>query len=222
MNYTLLEDKLQYKFKNRNLLINALTHRSYSRDNYERLEFLGDSLLDYMVSHELYLLYPNISEGQLSKVRATLVNQSSLVEIAHDLDLGGYLFLGDGEIKTNGRERPSILADVVEAIFAAISLDSDIYHAQTTIKVLYKNYFKNALSSLTKDSKSILQEYLQAQKIEVPVYTVVASTGPLHDALFTIQGVIASLNIKVVATGKTKKEASQNAALKIIEQLGIK
>ncbi len=222
MNFKALENKIQYTFNDTKLLTIALTHRSYSRNNYERLEFLGDSLLDYNISLELYYLYPDLSEGELSKLRSALVNEQTLVEIANYLEIGNYLLLGDGEIKNNGRNRPSILADVVEALIAAVSIDGSVYAAQTVIKLLYKERLHNVLSYLNKDSKSLLQEYLQARKLEVPIYNIIESTGPLHDALFTIECEIRELNIKVTATGKTKKESSQNAATKMLQKLGIK
>src|SRR3990167_4034077 len=129
-----LQQKLAYKFTNIALLKQALTHKSYNARNYERLEFVGDGVLNYVIALMLYYKYPSLSEGELSKMRSALVNQEKLAEVATDLSLGGYLFLGDGEEKTNGRTRPSILADSLEAIFAAISLDSNFNSAKIVIE----------------------------------------------------------------------------------------
>ena len=198
------------------MLKQALTHRSYSKINYERLEFVGDGVLDYIIALNLYQKYPNLSEGELSKIRAALVNQNSLVEIALSLDLGAYLFLEYGEEKSGGRLRPSILADSLEAIFAAITLDSDIYHAKVVIDKLYQQKLVNADVLISEDSKSIVQEYLQKMKIEVPTYKVTKLSGPDHDPIFTVKCEIPQLSIFIEAQGKTKKEASQIVAGKIL------
>lgn len=211
-----LQEKLCYSFKNVDLLKQALTHRSYSKLNYERLEFVGDGILDYVVAINLYHKYPNVAEGDLSKMRAGLVNQDSLVAIAICLNLGSYLFLENGEEKTGGRGRPSILADSLEAIFAAICLDSDFQNAKVVIEQLYEIKFTTAETLLTKDSKSLLQEYLQEKKINVPSYNVIDSTGPDHNSVFKVECKVPELEIKVVAEGKTKKEAGRLAAEKIL------
>lgn len=212
-----LQDKLGYTFSDLSLLKRALTHRSYGRPNYERLEFVGDGILDYVVALNLYQNYPDLSEGELSKIRAALVNQESLVELANSIELGKYLYLGDGEVKSGGRERPSILADTLEAIFAAISFDSSFANARRTIENIYQVKLVNAEKLILKDSKSMLQEYLQAHRINVPDYTVVELTGPDHASIFNVECTIPELNISTLGQGKSKKEASQLAAEKILQ-----
>ncbi|MFN8770362.1 MAG: ribonuclease III [Neisseriaceae bacterium] len=219
-----LEKALVYQFKDISILKRALTHRSYSKVNNERLEFVGDGILDYAIAIILYHNFPDLAEGVLSKIRAALVNQESLSELANKIQLGKYLLLGDGEEKSGGRQRPSILADCLEAIFAAISLDSGVQQALEVIEHIFKEKLKNADKLIIRDSKSILQEYLQANQINVPEYKVVDSTGPDHDSIFKIECYIPELDIKVIAQGKTKKEASQIAAeesLRIIKEKKI-
>lgn len=212
-----LQQQLGYTFKDVSLLRQALTHKSYGKPHYERLEFVGDGILDYIIALLLYQNYPDLSEGQLSKIRAALVNQDTLCELALALHLGDYLFLGDGEEKSGGRSRPSILADAVEAIFAAISFDSGIMDVKQVIGDLYQDKLINACELIFRDSKSILQEYLQARKLGLPSYTVVELSGPDHDTIFKVECSIIGLDVHVLATGKTKKEASQAAALSVLD-----
>lgn len=212
-----LQQKLNYSFTDVSLLRRALTHRSYGKPNYERLEFVGDGILDYVVALNLYQHYPNLSEGELSKIRAALVNQETLVELACMLELGEHLLLGDGEEKSGGRQRPSILADALEAIFAAISFDSSFEQARLVIEHLYQDKLVNAQKLILKDNKSVLQEYLQALKINVPNYNVVELSGPDHASTFKVECIIPELDVKVMAKGKSKKEASQLAAEKILQ-----
>lgn len=211
-----LSNSLKYSFKNTGLLQQALTHKSFSKLNYERLEFVGDSILDYVIAHNLYVKYPAYSEGELSQIRAALVNQDTLATIANEIKLGNYLLLGDGEEKSRGRERPSILADSLEAIFAAISIDSSLADAETVILFLYQKRFDNLESLIKKDSKSLLQEYLQGRKLPVPNYIVKEITGPDHDSIFNVECVIPELSIKMEAKGKSKKEASQIVAQMVL------
>ena len=212
-----LQNVLGYVFKDISLLSRALTHKSVGKPNYERLEFVGDGILDYAIALMLYQRYPDLSEGQLSKMRAGLVNKDTLSELASSICLGDYLLLGDGEEKSGGRDRPSILADTLEAIFAAISFDTDISNSVAVIGKLYQNKLINADSLINKDSKSILQEYLQLHKIDVPFYNVVELVGPDHNTIFKVECCIDKLKIKVVAEGKTKKEASQKSAYLALE-----
>ncbi|MCE2705724.1 MAG: ribonuclease III [Proteobacteria bacterium] len=219
-----LQKDLGYTFKDSSMLKRALTHRSYSKTNNERLEFVGDGILDYAIALSLYNKYPFLAEGVLSKIRAALVNQDSLSMIATQINLGEYLFIGDGEEKSGGRLRPSILADALEAIFAAVSLDSNIQQAMLVIDNLFKDKFIHAEDLIDKDSKSILQEYLQASQISPPVYNIIALDGPDHDSVFHVECVIAELNINITACGKSKKEASQfsaQKALKLIKERKI-
>jgi ribonuclease-3 len=206
-----LQEQLGYEFNDISLLRQAVTHRSYGRHNNERLEFVGDGILDYVIAVNLYQLYPQLSEGELSKMRAALVNQDGLVEIADQLNLGMYLFLGDGELKSGGRSRPSILADALEAIFAAISLDSNIEKARQVIERLFY-YPLREKQGRTQDYKTQLQEYIQARRFRLPQYEIVAMIGPEHDMLFKIECSIEELGLKAYGEGKGKKQASQNAA----------
>ena len=219
-----LQQKLGYVFKNISWLKQALTHKSFGRENYERLEFVGDGILDYVIAVNLFKLYPNLPEGDLSKIRSALVNQETLKELALEIGVGEYLYLGDGEEKSQGRTRASILADSIEAIIAAISFDSSFEDAKIFIERLYRIKFVQAEQLILKDSKSLLQELLQALHIEVPKYIVVLSTGPEHDSIFSVECYIEALKLKVCGTGKSKKEASQDAAsamLKLLKDVKI-
>ena len=218
-NYLDLQELLGYEFRDAGLLRQALTHRSYGRPNNERLEFLGDGILDYVIALNLYQLYPDLSEGELSKMRAGLVNQDGLVEIADQLNLGRYLFLGDGELKSGGRSRPSILADTLEAIFAAISLDSNSEKTRKVIERLFYYPLREEQGIRTRDFKTQLQEYIQAKRFHLPRYEIVLLTGPEHDMVFRIQGSIEELNLHAFGEGKGKKQASQNAAHNLLVML---
>ena len=217
--FATLERQLGYFFKNPELLKQALTHKSYGKHNYERLEFVGDGILDYVIALNLYHKYPDLAEGDLSKMRAALVNQTALVELAEHIGLGKYLLLGDGERKSGGCERASILADSMEAIFAAVSLDANVDSARGVREFLYKDKLGVADCASIQDSKSMLQEYLQGRQLNVPEYTVIKTTGPDHDGLFHVKCSILDLNVFVVAVGKSKKAASQLAAAEMLLKL---
>lgn len=218
-NFDELQQKLNYQFKNVALLTQALTHKSHGKLNYERFEFVGDSILDYVVALNLYNQYPDLAEGELSKMRSALVNEATLVEIAQELELGKYLFLEHGEEKSGGRFRASILADSVEAIFAAISFDSDFHRVKAVIEQVYAAKLINAHTLVLKDNKSMLQEYLQERKLATPKYDTVEMIGPDHNAVFKVACTIPQLDIYVTARGKTKKEASQLAAYEVLNIL---
>lgn len=211
-----LEQQIGYHFKNNSLLRQAVTHRSYGRPNNERLEFVGDGILDCVIALNLYEMYPDLPEGQLSKMRAALVNQDSLVEIAEQLDIGHYLYLGDGELKSGGRSRPSILADCLEALFAAIMLDSDFITAQKVIEKLFYYPLREQQNNQTKDYKTQLQEYLQSRRLSLPRYNIISMTGPEHDMLFRVECAIEELELRAWGEGKGKKQASQNAAQNLL------
>jgi ribonuclease-3 len=218
-NFIRLQEILGYTFNDSRLLKLALTHKSYDRQNNERLEFVGDGILDYVIARNLYTRYPDFTEGNLSKVRAALVSQDTLVEIACKIDLGRYLLLGDGEEKSGGRQRPSILGDCLEALIAAVALDSSDTQAAKVIERLYGEYLENAEHLISKDFKSILQECLQSRKISLPVYELRGTDGPDHSMVFHIECVIPDLKIKVIAQGRNKKEASQIAAERALAQI---
>jgi ribonuclease-3 len=202
-----LQLTLDYRFKQEELLKQALTHRSFCRGaNNERLEFLGDSVLSLVISHNIYNQQPNASEGDLSRIRASLVNEAALARLARDINLGDYIFLGGGELKSGGFRRESILSDTLEAILGAIYLDSDFIQVQTSILYLYRAYLQDLPSqSSLKDPKTRLQEYLQSEKINIPEYVVMKTIGKSHDQTFTLTCRIHSLNIATSGTGSSRQ-----------------
>ena len=221
MNLNRLQSTLDYHFKQEELLKQALTHRSFSRGtNNERLEFLGDSVLSLVISNTIYQQQPSSSEGELSRLRASLVNEAALARVARDISLGDYIFLGGGELKSGGFRRASILSDTMEAIFGAIYLDSDFIQAQTSILYLYREYLKNLPNKTSsKDPKTRLQEYLQSEKIDIPEYVVMKTVGKSHDQTFTITCGIQSLAIETSGIGTSRKKAEQDAATKALTVL---
>lgn len=219
-----LEEKLGYTFQNRSLLENALTHSSYANENRgrgmrsnERLEFLGDSVLGMVVADFLYRTNPNLPEGELTRVRANLVCENSLVVVARELDLGRYLMLGHGEAAGGGRERPSILADAVEAVLAAVYLDGGISHARPIIQ----NYILDRAAQekgANHDFKTALQELIQRESGQVLTYHLTGESGPDHAKVFQVE---VHLNGEAVGQGqgRSKKEAEQSAAQAALEKL---
>lgn len=213
-----LQKTLGYEFKSKDLLRQALTHRSHSVAHNERLEFLGDSVLNCVVAGLLFDRFDKIDEGDLSRLRANLVKQQSLYEIAQRLELSPHLRLGEGELKSGGFRRPSILADTVEAIFGAIFLDSGFDTAQRVIRALYLPVLETVdPRTLGKDSKTLLQEYLQGRKIALPVYTVVATHGAAHSQEFEVECAVPKLAIQVLGAGGSRRAAEQAAAKKALE-----
>jgi ribonuclease-3 len=213
-----LEAKLDYQFKSAGLLEQALTHRSHSAKHNERLEFLGDSVLNCAIATLLYDRFSRIDEGDLSRLRANLVKQASLAEIAQRLELSRYLRLGEGELKSGGFRRPSILADTVEAIFGAIFIDADFETASKVIAKLYQPVMETVdPKTLGKDAKTLLQEYLQGRKLALPIYTVVATHGAAHSQEFEVECAIPKLEVQVVGTGGSRRAAEQEAAKRALE-----
>lgn len=209
--------KLNYVFKTPELLQQALTHRSAASLNNERFEFLGDSLLSTVIATALFHQFPNNSEGQLSRLRAHLVKGETLALIAHEMALGDHLYLGQGELKSGGFRRASILADALEAIFAAIYLDSDFAQCQTVILHLYDDRLKdNGLNENLKDSKTQLQEHLQSHKMSLPQYTLTKIEGEMHDQVFFIQCTVPSLKLIAEGRAETRRKAEQEAAKKLL------
>lgn len=208
-----LSRQLGYRFKRPALLRQALTHRSYGTPHNERLEFLGDSVLSLAISTRLYHDFPQLSEGELSRMRAHLVKEPTLAEIAQTLELGDYLFLGEGELKSGGFRRPSILADALEAIVGAIYLDGGFAEAKQVLDTLYAPVIARLdPKSLSKDPKTQLQEYLQGHKLGLPKYTIVATEGEAHEQNFKVECHIVDLDIRVVGEGKSRRKAEQEAA----------
>lgn len=213
MNLSRLERLLGYQFKDQRLLVQALTHRSHSSQHNERFEFLGDSILNFTVASILFDKLQREDEGDLSRIRASLVKQATLADIAHRLELPQFLLLGEGELKSGGFRRPSILADALEAIFAAIFLDNGVVAVQTVIHKLYAPLLESVdFNTLGKDAKTLLQEVLQARKFALPVYTVVATTGAAHDQQFEVECYIAELDLRRQASGSSRRAAEQAAA----------
>ena len=212
---------LDYHFKQSDLLEQALTHRSYSRNkNNERLEFLGDSVLNLVISQYIYEREPGADEGDLSRIRSSLVNEEALARVARDIGLGDFIYLGGGELKSGGFRRSSILSDTLEAIIGAIYLDSGFDKARDTILFLYRDYLRTLPDTDTlKDAKTQLQEYLQSKQLDLPEYTVIKTTGKSHDQVFTVSCRVTSLQVQSSGTGSSRKKAEQNAAKKMLDQL---
>jgi len=196
----------------------ALTHRSHSTLHNERLEFLGDSILNCVVASLLFDRYTKIDEGDLSRVRANLVKQQSLYEIAQRLELSQFLRLGEGELKSGGFRRPSILADTLEALFGAIFLDAGFDAARDVIRALYIPILDTVdPKTLGKDAKTLLQEYLQGKKIALPQYNVVATHGAAHNQEFEIECLVPKLDIQVFGNGGSRRAGEQAAAKLALE-----
>lgn len=214
----LLEKRLGHVFQQSALLQQALTHRSHGSVHNERLEFLGDSVLNCVVASLLFERYPDIDEGDLSRVRANLVKQQSLYEIAQRLELPQFLRLGEGELKSGGFRRPSILADTLEALFGAIFLDAGFNAARDVVRALYIPILDTVdPKTLGKDAKTLLQEYLQGKKIALPQYNVVATHGAAHNQEFEIECLVPKLDIQVFGTGGSRRAGEQAAAKLALE-----
>ena len=226
----LLQERLGYTFQKPDLLMQALTHRSHSKKNNERLEFLGDSVLNCTVAEMLYERYGDLDEGDLSRVRANLVKQQALYEIAQALQLSDCLRLGEGELKSGGFKRPSILADSFEAIVGAIFLDSGFESSKKVLRKWYSQILEHVdPRTLGKDDKTLLQEYLQGHQLPLPIYTVVATTGVAHNQQFEVECSIPSLKVTLNGKGASRRAAEQaaaklslDAAQKIVSQSGRK
>ncbi len=209
-----------YVFKQPELLQRALTHRSYAAEHNERLEFLGDAILGCVIAKHLYSNYPQLSEGELSRLRSNLVREETLAALARQLDLGSHLKLGEGELKSGGFRRPSILADALEALFGAVLLDSGFAAAELAVLNLYVPYLEEMdVQKLGKDAKTLLQEYLQGKHMPLPAYSVIDMQGEAHAQSFEVECVIPSLKISARGTGTTRRNAEQQAAQAAYQQL---
>ncbi len=218
MDFKLLQNRLGHAFKDAALLQQALTHRSHSSLHNERLEFLGDSVLNCVVASLLFERYNKIDEGDLSRLRANLVKQQSLYEIAQRLELSQFLRLGEGELKSGGFRRPSILADTLEALFGAIFLDAGFDAACKVIRSLYIPILDTVdPKTLGKDAKTLLQEFLQGKKIALPQYNVVATHGAAHNQMFEVECLVPKLDIQVFGTGGSRRAGEQAAAKRALE-----
>jgi ribonuclease-3 len=211
---------LEFQFKDTRLLTTALTHRSASTQNNERLEFLGDSVLNFVIAEELFKRYPDSSEGDLSRLRAALVKKEGLAKIAHDLVLGDYITLGSGELKSGGHRRDSILADAVEAVFGSVYLDAGFDAAKELILRLYTSQLEDVPDpQLLKDPKTRLQELLQSRKYPLPVYQVINVTGKAHKQTFTVNCHIEDLAIDTLGQSSSRRKAEQKAAEEAINEV---
>ncbi len=215
-----LQSCLNYRFNDRGLLDRALTHRSRSSDNYERLEFLGDSVLGFVVSEWLYHRFPEVSEGKLTRMRSTVVRRETLAAVARSLGLSSVLKLGEGELKSGGFNRDSTLADSLEAVIGAIFLDGGLAASKQFILTNFGEWFA-ALnpSTVTKDPKSRLQEFLQGRGLPAPTYSVVSTRGEPHRQMFEVACHVHGIPQAFIAVGTSRRAAEQAAAKKAFDSL---
>lgn len=213
----ILMRKLEHQFDDKSLLTLALTHRSKGSKNYERLEFLGDSILGFVVADWLYSQYPKLAEGKLSRMRSSLVRKETLAIVARQLGMSEFLILGEGELKSGGFNRDSILADTVESIIGALYLDAGFDVASRFIQTNFKNLF-DAISeqSTFKDAKSKLQEAMQQQGYGLPNYEIVETLGEQHEQEFTVECVLQDLKLSSSATARSRRGAEQSAAQQVL------
>jgi ribonuclease-3 len=218
-----LQKQLGYSFSQTGLLAQALTHRSYSVENNERLEFLGDGILNCVVGAMLFERFPELREGQLSRMRANLVNQQPLYEVAQELELGRYLKLGEGEQKSGGPQRPSILADALESLLGAVFLDGGFEAARAVVaRLLGSRLDRVDPRSQGKDAKTLLQEWLQSRRHGLPTYELLETSGQAHAQTFRVACRIDVLNLVTEGTGASRKAAEQAAAQAAYAQLSEK
>lgn len=215
-----LSDTLGYQFNDRHLLRQALTHRSAHGPSNERLEFLGDAVLDFVVSEILYRSLPESDEGDLSRLRASLVNDASLAGLAVEIGLGGHLLLGGGEKKSGGHRRESILADALEALFGAVFLDSGISAASTMIERVFGERLQEFPdASELRDPKTRLQEWLQGRGLPLPEYRLVKVSGEAHKQRFEVQCSAGDPGQQAVGEGSSRRNAEQQAARRMLDRL---
>jgi ribonuclease-3 len=220
MDYSRLCRAINYSFKQESHLSTALTHSSAGVPNNERLEFLGDALLSYIMAEALFERFPLASEGELTRLRATLVKQDTLAQIAQGLDLGHHLRLGGGELKSGGWQRASILADALEAIIGAIYLDTGMTACKSVVLRLWQEQLSHlSPHDLSKDPKTRLQELLQAKQYPLPNYQVISIKGAPHAQLFEVECIIPSLAQPAFGVGDSRRRAEQAAALQALNLL---
>lgn len=208
-----ISGKIGHVFADPGLLRRALTHRSYGAEHYERLEYLGDSIVNCIIALALYEQFPDLSEGELSRLRANLVNQQALHGIARSLDIGRHLRLGEGELKSGGAERPSILADAVEALVGAVMMDAGFAKAQRVVLGLFAPSLAAVNPKVSgKDAKTLLQEFTQGKGLALPVYTLLETRGHAHAQTFHVQCTIEDMNIRTEGQGTSRRAAEQDAA----------
>lgn len=226
MNYFIInkiEKILCYKFKKKKLLIKALTHRSASNKNNEKLEFLGDSVLNFIISSEIYKKFSFSNEGNMSRIRSQLIKGKTLTKIANKFNLGKFLKLGQGELNSGGGKKKSILENTLEAIIGSIFLDSNIKKTKKIILKWYKKKIKKInIKNIKKDPKTRLQEYLQSKQLPLPSYLIVQVYGKPHKQYFTINCSIKGIVKNLIGIGSNKRKAEQNSAQLTLIKLGIK
>ena len=209
-----------YQFKDPALLTLALTHRSvHGSHNYERLEFLGDSILNFLIGEALYEKFSKAKEGQLSRLRAELVKGQTLAEVAKELGVGEYLLLGPGEMKSGGQRRGSILADAVEALLGAIYLESGLDACRERVNTWFSKRLRSLNMEVGKDAKTRLQEYLQSRQLPLPVYEVTSVRGEAHDQTFEVCCRVEGLAVETEGSAASRRKAEQMAAHAFLEQL---
>jgi len=220
MSQTGLVRVIGHDFNQPSLLVQALTHRSHAGPNNERLEFLGDGILNLVVAHQLYQRFPKLDEGDLSRLRAQLVKEATLADLAKKLAIGDALRLGEGELKSGGWRRPSVLADALEAIIGALFLDGGFVAAETFVARLYAQLLDDINpKAIGKDPKSLLQEYLQSKKHALPEYEVLEITGEAHEQYFKVVCKIPAFDILTHGEGASRRIAEQQAAAKAHDAL---
>lgn len=218
--FSALFQRLGHRFDDISLLETALTHRSFSALNNERLEFLGDSILNFVIAESIFQKFPFASEGELTRLRANLVSGKSLANVAIQLELDDFLKMSAGEYRSGGTKRPSIQADVVEAIIAAIYLDSGFEKAKQCVLTWFSTRLSTlSLVDIQKDSKTRLQEYLQSRKYSPPNYAVLSVEGEPHQQTFHVECTVKPLDVKTNASGSSRRQAEQNAANLALEAL---
>ena len=215
-----LEDRLGHRFTEPRLLEQALTHRSRSADNYERLEFLGDGVLGCAVADELYARFPQLPEGKLTRLRASLVREERLAEVARELGLGEFLRLGEGELAAGPEPRPSILADALEAVLGAVFLDAGYDAARRAVLAAFGPHIDRLDPERpAKDAKTRLQELLQAGRRGLPQYRVISVHGQAHRQSFEVECFVSELDLRATGTGTSRQRAEQQAAKAMLEAL---
>ena len=218
-----LQQRLGHAFADPALLERAVTHRSFSSDHNERLEFLGDSVLNLSVAHWLYTQLSDQAEGDLSRVRANLVKQDTLFRLAMALEVSPVLRLGEGELRSGGQKRPSILADALEALIGAVYLDAGYAAAQALVARLFQDVKVDPhMQAASKDPKTELQEWLQGRKLQLPLYTVVATRGAAHKQMFEVACDIREMGLSQLGWGTSRRAGEQAAAAAMLESLKVK
>ncbi|WP_416886242.1 ribonuclease III [Marinospirillum sp.] len=222
-NLTALTRSLGHEFHDLNLLELALTHRSYGQHNNERLEFLGDSIVNFIIAEDLFHRFPQAREGQLSRLRARQVKGATLAEVAREFAISDYLRMGSGELKSGGYRRDSILADALEAIIGAIYLDAGMDVARERVRSWFQTRLEQmSLDDTQKDPKTRLQEFLQSRQRPLPRYDVIQVEGEAHAQMFTVECCIDELNYRPLGVGSSRRIAEQEAAQKALQALEVK